>query len=624
MLRRPKLLYFAFAIAVIVMGASAYWMIRGVVEESQRIESFTRDSIVGLTSHSNKELFSLLDALYQIRLGNEDVDKQTVITKYDIFWSRITTLTSGNVGRNLSQIEGTEEILANVKEVLADTENAVLTLDESDQATIIDLIAQFKSLLPLLNDLRIKTVHRTNVINAQLFGNIEEVGLWSKILLPSMLLSGFIVAIIFYRDRKALNDLTLSLEQRVEERTHELQETNESLKAEMEERKLLEEKLIQSQKMEVVGQLTGGIAHDFNNLLAVIQGNAELLEVKADEHVNKFLRPILRATERGGELTQRLLAFSRRQPLDTKAVDLYVLANDLKQLLHRAMRAENDIRIEIHNDLWLALGDAGQIENAILNLAINADHAMPKGGTLTITLANCVLSSTDLDHNEDAEPGEFVMLSITDTGIGMDEETVLHAFEPFFTTKEVGKGSGLGLSMVYGFIRQSKGHISIESELGKGTTVRVYLPRAQSESIEKTDEDELSAELNGFGELVLILEDDPDVMQSMNKSLSSLNYKVVSAYNLKDAEEEIYGPNEFDVILSDLALAEGERTMDFFANLKNELGHTKVIFMTGHSLGGHDGGVQTENHPFILYKPFKRRELAGMLRRAIAVKMLNS
>ncbi|MBE7636733.1 hypothetical protein GUA87_07730 [Sneathiella sp. P13V-1] len=479
MLRRPKLLYYAFAIAVIVMAASAYWMIRGVVEESQRIESFTRDSIVGLTSHSNKELFSLIDTLYQLRLGRKGVSQSDLIIKYDIFWSRITTLTSGNVGRNLSEIDGVPELLSVVKQVLTETEGDITNLDVSDHETIDRLIADFKSLVAPLNALRLKTVHRTNVSNLELFNSIDEVDLWSKILLPSMLLSGFIVAIIFYRDRKALNDLTLSLEQRVEERTQELLDTNASLKAEMDERKLLEEKLVQSQKMEVVGQLTGGIAHDFNNLLAVIQGNAELLEIKADDKVNKFLRPILRATERGGELTQRLLAFSRQQPLNTRAVDLYELASDLKQLLHRAMRAENDIRIEVHNDLWSALGDAGQIENAILNLAINADHAMPRGGTLTITLSNCVLSDIDLVHNEDAKPGDFVMLSITDTGAGMDEETMLHAFEPFFTTKEVGKGSGLGLSMVYGFVRQSNGHVSIESEVGKGTTVRLYLPRAR-------------------------------------------------------------------------------------------------------------------------------------------------
>ncbi len=247
------------------------------------------------------------------------------------------------------------------------------------------------------------------------------------------------------------------------------------------ERKAMEEQLAQAQKMEALGQLTGGVAHDFNNLLLVIQGNADLLETRAAEHAN-LTQPILRAVQRGADLTQRLLAFSRRQTLRSEAVFLGELSSAMHELLVRTLGETVEIEITAPEGLWAATADRGQVENALLNLAINARDAMPNGGKLTIELANAHLDEAFVSDNPEAMVGDYVALAVSDTGLGMSPDVMSHAFEPFFTTKEVGKGSGLGLSMIYGFAKQSGGHVTLHSEQGRGTTVTLYLPRADQAS----------------------------------------------------------------------------------------------------------------------------------------------
>jgi PAS domain S-box-containing protein len=247
------------------------------------------------------------------------------------------------------------------------------------------------------------------------------------------------------------------------------------------ERKAMEEQLAQAQKMEALGQLTGGVAHDFNNLLLVIQGNADLLESRAAEHGN-LTRPILRAVQRGADLTQRLLAFSRRQTLRSEAVCLAELSSAMHELLVRTLGETVEIEFVAPEGIWLAMADRGQVENALLNLAINARDAMPDGGKLTIELANAHLDDAFVSENPEATVGDYVALAVSDTGSGMSPDVMSHAFEPFFTTKEVGKGSGLGLSMVYGFAKQSRGHVTLHSKEGRGTTVTLYLPRAERAS----------------------------------------------------------------------------------------------------------------------------------------------
>ena len=266
------------------------------------------------------------------------------------------------------------------------------------------------------------------------------------------------------------------------------------------DRKKAEALLVQAQKMEAVGQLSGGIAHDFNNLLTVILGNAEVLadSLKARPDLEAMINSVMLAAERGGELTQRLLAFSRRQTLQPTNIDCSRLVQRMQQLLRRTLRENVAIRIEVEDGLWSAFADPGQLESAILNLSLNAQDAMPNGGSLTIATENMALDSSYQTLNPEVPPGRYVMIAVTDTGTGMPPEVKARVFEPFFTTKEVGKGSGLGLSMVYGFVKQSNGHVSIYSETGLGTTIRLYLPAAPNvDAAAVTAEEQASQMLQG-------------------------------------------------------------------------------------------------------------------------------
>ena len=257
----------------------------------------------------------------------------------------------------------------------------------------------------------------------------------------------------------------------------------QELEREIIERKQAETRLVRAQKMEAVGQLTGGVAHDFNNLLAVIQGNTELLADQASEDATtKRTGPILRAAERGSELTHRLLAFSRQQHLLPQAIDVAALIDDLSDLLAQTLGAATEIEKTVAPDLWRASADPGEVENVIMNIVNNARDAMPDGGKLTIECANTRFDESTVAREPELVAGDYVMLAIGDTGSGMSTEVQTKAFEPFFTTKEVGQGSGLGLPMVYGFVKQSGGHVVIDSEEGHGTTIKLYLPRADGDT----------------------------------------------------------------------------------------------------------------------------------------------
>ncbi|MGD9537310.1 MAG: ATP-binding protein [Alphaproteobacteria bacterium] len=280
-----------------------------------------------------------------------------------------------------------------------------------------------------------------------------------------------------------VTDLSLArdtLEARVRERTEELAATNQSLVAEMEARKEAEIRLRQFQKMEAIGQLTGGIAHDFNNLLGVVLGNLDLAARAAagDARQLSLLKRAIDAAERGASLTHRLLAFSRRQTLDPAVVDINGLVGSLIELMKRTIGEAIDIVTEPGPGLWSCVIDRSQLENAVLNLAINARDAMPSGGRLTIRTRNVTLDEREAARQIGARAGDYVLVEVADTGVGMSKALLDRAFEPFFTTKEPGKGTGLGLSMVYGFVNQSGGHLQIDSEVGRGTAVRLFLPRA--------------------------------------------------------------------------------------------------------------------------------------------------
>jgi PAS domain S-box-containing protein len=251
-----------------------------------------------------------------------------------------------------------------------------------------------------------------------------------------------------------------------------------SMMTDVTELRKIEAQLRQSQRLEALGQMTGGIAHDFNNLLTIIIGSIEQIEETDDQSLREMAELARTAAERGAELTSRLLAFSRQLPLDPKAIDINLLISDMDGLIRRAIGAQLEVKTALGDDLWPVLVDRSQLENALINLAINARDAMPDGGRLAIETSNIRMDDAAVAGEVGLAPGDYLLVTVSDTGTGMDQDTMARAFEPFFTTKEVGKGSGLGLSMVYGFVKQSRGHVRIHSELGQGTTFRIYLPRA--------------------------------------------------------------------------------------------------------------------------------------------------
>ena len=380
------------------------------------------------------------------------------------------------------------------------------------------------------------------------------------------------------------------------------------------ERKAMEEQLRQSQKLEAIGKLTGGVAHDFNNLLAVISGNLELADeaLEGRDDVRNVLRPAIRATERGATLTQSLLAYARQQPLSPSAVDLSGLVREMTELLRRTIPMNIEFKLDVGAGLWRCLVDPGQLQNALLNLVVNARDAMPDGGRLTIEIANAQLDDDYAAAHAEVVPGDYVMLAVSDTGTGMAPDVVARAFEPFFTTKGVGKGTGLGLSMVYGFAKQSLGHVKIYSEVGDGTTVRLYLPRV-------ADETEVAPaappdELRGHGEVILVVEDDADLRTMAFALLRSLGYEVLEAAGGEAALRILQTRTNISLMLTDVVLAGGMNGRQLAERVATVLPHIRVLYMSGYTENAilHHGRLDQGVN--FLQKPFSKSELARKIR----------
>ncbi|MDA1101026.1 MAG: PAS domain-containing protein [Proteobacteria bacterium] len=386
------------------------------------------------------------------------------------------------------------------------------------------------------------------------------------------------------------------------------------------ERHTLEETLRQSQKMEAVGQLTGGIAHDFNNLLAIIMGNLELLLARTghSREVADFAETALGATLRGADLTHRLLAFSRRQPLQPASIDLNKLTKGMHELLQRALGETIEIEMVIGSDLWQCEADPGQLENTILNLSINARDAMPDGGRLTIETSNAYLDDVYAAAQEDIDPGQYVLLAVSDTGAGMPPEVIAKVFEPFYTTKGVGKGTGLGLSMIYGFVKQSRGFIRIYSEVGEGTTVKIYLPRAAAEANASPKTRHLEV-LNTMarGEVIMIVEDDAEVRIVVVTILEELGYEVLESGTGALALEQMKQSSSIDLLLTDVILPGNmggrelaDRARDLFPGLK-------VLFMSGYAENAIMHHGRLDRRVNLLSKPFGRAALGEKVRQIL-------
>jgi PAS domain S-box-containing protein len=377
----------------------------------------------------------------------------------------------------------------------------------------------------------------------------------------------------------------------------------------------LEADLAQAQKMEAVGQLTGGVAHDFNNMLAVILGSAELLEDELGEN-NPRLAAVLHGTKRAADLTQHLLAFSRKQALQPAIININSLIAYITGLLRSTLEEHIDIETVIGAGLWNCEVDRGQLENALVNLAINARDAMPDGGMLTIETANARLDDDYAAAQAEVEPGQYVMLAISDTGSGMPPEIQEHVFEPFYTTKEVGKGTGLGLSMIYGFVKQSGGHVAIYSEPGEGTTIKLYLPRST-----ETEAEEKPLVLGDApvarGESVLVVEDDPDLRTLAVALLSNLGYQVMEAATGEAALEQLGSKSAVNLLLTDVMLPGGMNGRELATEIEKRAPGIHVLYMSGYTEnaivhhGRLDAGIE------LLEKPFRRADLARAVRKAL-------
>jgi PAS domain S-box-containing protein len=414
-----------------------------------------------------------------------------------------------------------------------------------------------------------------------------------------------------------LRAFTESLEDRVRERTRELEAENEA-------RRKAEEALRQAQKMEAVGQLTGGVAHDFNNLLTVIQGGLEMIGrhvsgLEPSPAVARITRGKDMAVEgvrRASKLIERLLAFARQQPLDPRTIDANKLVSGLYELLRRSLGETISLETVLAAGLWRTQVDANQLENALVNLAVNARDAMPNGGKVTIETANCYLDDSYVNSiTEPVAVGQYVMIAVADTGSGMDAAALEQAFEPFFTTKGVGKGTGLGLSQVYGFVRQSAGHVRIYSELGQGTTIKIYLPRHLGEEAAAEEHGRSGDAGRAIGvETILVVEDDEQLRYYATEALGDLGYRVLIAANGAAALDVLTRGHKVDLLFTDVVMPGGMNGRQLADEAQRRQPGLKVLFTTGYTRnaivhhGRLDPGVE------MIGKPYMFEELAARIR----------
>jgi PAS domain S-box-containing protein len=379
------------------------------------------------------------------------------------------------------------------------------------------------------------------------------------------------------------------------------------------EQKAREEQLRQLQRMDAIGRLTGGVAHDFNNLLAIIHGNSELLrgQMEPGSEAAEMTDEVLDAAGRGAELVRRLLAFARMQHLDPEPVDLNARLSNILGLLQRALGENVNVRIKPAKRLWPAIVDPTQVDDALVNLAINARDAMPGGGTLTIETQNVSLDEDYAAHHVEVSSGDYVMLAVSDTGTGMPPDVVARAFEPFFTTKEEGRGTGLGLSQVFGWIKQSGGHIKVYSEVGHGTTIKLYLPKSKVRSIDRDAEPDISTPKGD--ELILVVEDNPNVRKTVIRQLHDLGYKTVEADSGAGALHLVTDGLAFDLLLTDVVMPGGITGYQLADELRSARPNLKVLFTSGYTDLAAASNHAARKDP-LLSKPYRKQDLGRAVR----------
>jgi signal transduction histidine kinase/ActR/RegA family two-component response regulator len=429
---------------------------------------------------------------------------------------------------------------------------------------------------------------------------VTAVGLWP--LLPKAL------ALPSYEQLSSANN---ALNIQIDERNAALA----ALQAEKTERLKAEEMLVQSQKMDAVGQLTGGVAHDFNNILTVILGNIEILAeaVAGKPQLATTAKMIEDVAERGAELTQQLVAFARKQPLQPVPTDVNGLIANAQKLLKHALGGQIEIETMLESDTTPVLVDPTQLTSALLNLAVNARDAMPSGGKLTIETGNVFLDETYAKNNVEVSPGPYGMIAVSDTGSGIAASILSKVFDPFFTTKAPGKGAGLGLSMVYGFVKQSRGHIKIYSEEGHGTSIKIYLPRSD-ERASPPDYLMPSTPILGGNETVLVVEDDAFVRSYVDAQLKRLGYVTVLAANAAEAIKFVEDGAEFDLLFTDVILTGTMNGRDLADEIRRRKPSTKVMFTSGYTENAIIHHGRLDRGVLLLAKPYRTSDLARMMR----------
>ena len=389
------------------------------------------------------------------------------------------------------------------------------------------------------------------------------------------------------------------------------------------DRKFNEERLRRAERLGAIGELSGGLAHDFNNLLSVVLGNLDLVAEKLEAYPDalfdckRLLDSATGAAERGASLTQRLLAFSRKQALEPTILDLNKVIGQVDDLIRHALDESIETEIIRSAGLWLCEVDKSQVENVLMNLAINARDAMPEGGQLTIETGNVVLDDEYVLGRDELISGQYVMLAVTDTGCGMSEEVARQAVEPFYTTKDVGRGSGLGLSMVYGFVKQSGGHLSIYGEVGEGTTIKVYLPRTHLTPAEEDTYSEVSVPRKGAGEVILLVEDDESLRRLTASLLADMGYKVYQAENALAARKVFSQLPRLDLLLTDVVLPGHVGGRALSEILIAEQPGLKVLYMSGYTENSIVHNGRLDPGAILLQKPFRKEKLAIKVTQAL-------
>ena len=416
------------------------------------------------------------------------------------------------------------------------------------------------------------------------------------------------------RTQEILANHARELELRVRERTAELE-------AEIARREEAQAQLIQSQRMEAFGQLTGGVAHDFNNLLTIITGNLELMFPELEtQKARGHIKRALEASEMASRLTSRLLTFARRRRLEPRVIDLNELVLGMAEIVQRAIGAHISLSTILTPELWLTRADPSEVENAVLNLVINARDAMPRGGRMVVETRNAAFGDDEIASG--VRKGKFVVISVTDTGVGMLPEVAARAFEPFFTTKPTGRGTGLGLSTIYGFAQQTGGHVTLYSEVGKGTTVSLYLPRAADLTDPgeiRVQDDEIIFARNS--ETVLVVEDNPDVREVTLERIEGLGYVVLEAASAPEAIKVLGANPDVQLVLTDVVMPGGMSGFELAQWIGENRPGVAVVCTSGFAEGA--SGQQGMGNPpacAMLHKPYGRAELSKVLTAALAAK----